>query len=736
MPQYYGKTLDFYNDVEKCRIGLRKQVIDIALNERRNHLLVRLLNTDCLTTIQTLAESFKVSQRTVRYDLDALDDFLVSQGLPKLLRKQHGGVRFAASLAGKKKALHLLRNLGIYQYALTAVEREIILTGQLMHHKDYMTIDELAARLLVSRNTIIKDLHGVKAWYAQRGLELRSFPKYGIKVIGDEKNLRQAAIHFIKETIGMEKMIEIAQGFTENSQYGVNLNDCFHEWFCTINFEIIQTSVKEIEKKLKTMFSDAAFAGLVLYIAVAIKRIQLGRDVVMPDEELQALQSTRAFSVAYEAAHQVGKHLGTDISLDEVGYLTEHILGSSVLSSAVDEQVNRTELDMLVCNLIAEVSRRLKQDLISDRQLFRGLLNELRPYLYRLKYGLAFEPSAVEEIKSSYETLFKIVQSSTKPIEEYANGKLMDDEIAHLTLHFGAALERIKPQDKGLTCVLVVCAAGLGTASLLASKLQSVFDVCVVDIVARHQANRILAEKHVDLIVSTVEFKETAIPSVTVSPLLPPHDMAALKNYINSVKTPHTLLERTLKIIEQHCVIRNYDQLYDDLASQFDADLAKSDNSHRLPALKDLLTSDMMALDVEAADWAEAIRTAGHLLYRKGIIEESYIAAMIDVVNKMGPYIVLWEGVALPHASTEHGVNQVGISFIRLKKPVRFGHPQNDPVKLVFALAAVDSSTHVMALLELTRMLSDTELVKVLSCLPDSRQVEEFIALNSNSESI
>lgn len=703
-------------------------------NERRNHILLTLLNADSLITIQTLAESFKVSQRTVRYDLDALDDSLVSHGLPKLVRKRNGGVRFIASGQCTQKALHLLRDLGIYQYTFSNVERENILIGQFLYHQEYMTIDDLAAKLLVSRNTIIKDLRKVRSWYALQDLKLSFFPKYGIKVVGDEEKIRQVALEFVKKTIGLEKAVEIIQKAPENGRCELSLYDCYQEWFRNINFESIQTLIREIERKLKTMFSDAAFTGLTLYTAIMTKRIQLGREIVMSSEELQALQSTGVFQAAYDASEFLSQQFSIAISLDEVGCLTKHILGSGVLSFAVDEQASRTELDMLVCNLIAEVSQRLGQDLTSDRHLFRGLINELRPCLYRLKYGLVLESGGVEDIKEDYKALSETVKSSIRSIEEYANGRLTDDEIIQLTLHFGAAIERLGPQDDGLPCVLVVCAAGLGTASLLATKMQSVFNVRIVDVVARHQAKRILAEKHVDLVVSTVELAETTVPAVKVSPLLPPHDIVALKRYIGKGKIPHTLLERTMKIVEKHCVIRDYDQLHNDLAVQFDAGTGKR-NSHRLPSLKDLLTSDMMALDVEAADWEKAIRAAGRLLYQKKIIEESYIDAMIDVVRKMGPYIVLWDGVALPHASTEQGVHQVGISFVRLKNPVCFGHSHNDPVKLIFALAAVDNSTHVMALLELTRLLSDKEMVKVLSCLPDNRQVEEFIALNSNRES-
>ncbi|WP_371362760.1 Transcriptional regulator ManR [Sporomusa rhizae] len=703
------------------------------LKERCTQLLLHLIKADDMTTIAALAELLNVSKRTIRYDLDAVDDFLKSHGLPVLLRKQHGGVMLSQNASCRSQTLEFLHTANVYHYPFSSKEREILVIGQLMHNRDYTTIDDLAARLWVSRNTMIKDLQEVKAWYQRNGLELRSMPKYGIKVIGNERNFRRAAICFIKEGIGLEKALEILQKLSKTGQTGPSMYEFCQEWFYDVNFATIQAFIRVVEKELHTMFSDSAFIGLTFTIAIAVRRMQMGRDLVLTAEELHVLQNTAAFHVIREVTGQLEDYFNITVTLDEVGYLTEHILGSSVLSSAVHDSNNRMELDMLVCNLIAEVSRSLKQDLLADRQLYRGLMNELRPCIYRLKYGLVFDQSQLEELQGKYQQLFMVVRNHLKPVESYAGGKLTDAEAAHLTLHFSAALERIAPADKILPNVLVVCAAGLGTASLLAAKLQSIFDVHIVDMVACHQVGRILAEKHIDLIVSTVELKDIIVPAVTVSPLLPPQDVVVLKDYLDIVKVPKALLDKTLDIVGRHCVIRNYDQLYADLSKHFYSEEAVLSYSSQ-PALSDLLTGDRIELDVEAADWKEAIRAAGQLLLKTGCVEDAYIQAMITVVTELGPYIVLWPGIALPHAGTESGVRQLGISLVRLKHPVCFGHPENDPVRMVIALAAVDSSSHVMALLELTSMLGNTEAVRILLSLQNSRQVEEFIRKMDFSE--
>ena len=121
--------------------------------------------------------------------------------------------------------------------------------------------------------------------------------------------------------------------------------------------------------------------------------------------------------------------------------------------------------------------------------------------------------------------------------------------------------------------------------------------------------------------------------------------------------------------------------------------------------LKDYLTSDMIALHVQVADWRQAVRAGGELLVKAGKCEVRYVDAMVKAVEEMGPYMVLAPGLALAHARPEDGVNQVGMSIITLANPVEFGSESNDPVKLVISFGGVDNKSHIGMLQELAEFL-------------------------------
>lgn len=140
--------------------------------------------------------------------------------------------------------------------------------------------------------------------------------------------------------------------------------------------------------------------------------------------------------------------------------------------------------------------------------------------------------------------------------------------------------------------------------------------------------------------------------------------------------------------------------------------------------LADLLTERTVRVGVEARDWQEVVDIAGRLLLDDGSIEPSYIDAMREVIQSLGPYVVIAPGVALLHGRPQHGVKRICMSLVVLKTPVEFGHPENDPVTLAFALGGVDERSHLDALAQLATLLSDEEAA---SRLRSARSVEEVL---------
>lgn len=142
-----------------------------------------------------------------------------------------------------------------------------------------------------------------------------------------------------------------------------------------------------------------------------------------------------------------------------------------------------------------------------------------------------------------------------------------------------------------------------------------------------------------------------------------------------------------------------------------------------------MLNERLIELDVEATTAEEAIRKSGELLVAEGKVEERYIDAMIKGFHEIGPYIVLAPSIAIPHARPEHGVKEQGLSLIRLKHPVVFNHPINDPVTLVCAICGVDNTSHIEMLRSLASVLGDKAKLEIIMNSNDKQEILSIINL-------
>jgi len=124
-----------------------------------------------------------------------------------------------------------------------------------------------------------------------------------------------------------------------------------------------------------------------------------------------------------------------------------------------------------------------------------------------------------------------------------------------------------------------------------------------------------------------------------------------------------------------------------------------------------LLTHDTIGILKEAKTPEDCIIAAGEYLEKGGYITNDYTKAMIKNFEINGPYFVLAPALAMPHARPTDGVLKNGISLITLKTPVNFGS-ENDPVKVVLALATSSSDEHLEYMSKIAMALREEDIIE------------------------
>ena len=98
-------------------------------------------------------------------------------------------------------------------------------------------------------------------------------------------------------------------------------------------------------------------------------------------------------------------------------------------------------------------------------------------------------------------------------------------------------------------------------------------------------------------------------------------------------------------------------------------------------------------LKAKASDCKEAVRIKAWMLVGTRCAKQSYVDGIIASVKELGSYIVIADGIAMPHTRPEQGAIGIGCSLITLDQPVKFDGDDSE-VKVMICFSAVDSESH------------------------------------------
>jgi nitrogen PTS system EIIA component len=140
-----------------------------------------------------------------------------------------------------------------------------------------------------------------------------------------------------------------------------------------------------------------------------------------------------------------------------------------------------------------------------------------------------------------------------------------------------------------------------------------------------------------------------------------------------------------------------------------------------------LLELAHVALDVEANDKKALFARAAEMLEGASGLSRGQVTESLQARERLGS-TGLGQAVAIPHGRVKGLRTAVG-AFLRLRAPIPFDAPDNQPVSLVFVLLVPEraSDLHLQILSELAQMFSDRELRRQLGAAPDALSAQRLI---------
>ncbi len=672
-----------------------KERSNMILDARCVQILNMLLSSSTHVTADKLAQSLQISKRTVYYDIQKINDWLQCQGFLKL--KHVRTIGFYVDDQAKKKIAQKLQTLQpIRHYEYSSEERKAWIGLLIFSRNHAIFLRDFLERLQVSRSTLLNDIKELKAEWQSFQLQLEFHRKQGYFIKGEETQKRKAIVHHVAQllaTVGYERLCS--------------------EWFGGHTLRI-NDIIRQSESFSSIRYTDDVIHTLTIYLSIFMKRWIHGKYVQMDAQEKEVLQSTREYKAAHYIITRIENAFLISIPEDEISYLTTYLLGSRVTDDKqIDQSSEIVTLKQMIKNMVDDFQTYACVQFKHREELEKNLLIHMKPAYYRLKYGLHLQNELTQSVKANYHDIFTLTKKVVHHVENIVGQSVNDDEIAYIAMHFGGWLDREGVSVPTRKKAIIVCESGVGTSRILQKQMEELLPtVDVIDIISVREY-RAYSLEHVDFVVTTIPLQSRDVPIYMVRPILTAADKMLLLRETNQLSETHALsVEALLEIVKKHTTIINEKALIQELHEYISQ--SKRKEVFKKPMLKDLLTKQHIQFVEEVGDWKEAIILAAKPLLANGHITNEYIQAMVDNVMTLGPYIVISPGIALPHARPEHGVKKIGMSFLKIKNGCLFSEKEEHRVYVLIVLAAIDNETHLKALSQLTKLLSDKENMRVL----------------------
>lgn len=718
-------------------------------------------------SIQVLSEILDVSSRTIRYDLNEIEDLIQKYEL-KLTKKPNFGVLLEGEAEEQFKVFAEFNDFYNSRHFRSAKMRKYLILYRLFQKKEPILIFELADLLDVSSTTVSKDLDQVENWLTKKNLALIRRRNYGVQIEGAEIDIRHAMKSLLNESYETGNMIELLNKSNKKVDFKSRLEHGYDEEIKNLlgelNLEEIESVVKMAEKELGIRFTDSAFTGLIVHVAFAISRLLAEQDIKIDPERLKMIKKKNEFEIARKIGALLEEKFPVEIPKDEIGFITIHLLGAKMREGKASSELKEDELEYLVKEMIRVVEKYFSTSLAGDQKLYSGLLVHLQAIVNRIIFNLPIQNPLLEDIKEKYGEVFEASKLAARLIQSEFYVEISEDEVGYLTIHFGAALERINFQKRKKAKVAIVCSSGVGTTNLLEVRLKNEFKAIeIVDSLSSLdlEDNEIL--KEIDFVISTIPLSLEAKDVIEVNPFLEENDIEKIKDYLQQRKMeygifneekqkvsseqkpvdyesllaentglePEEIIELLRPFLDKERIPAALEKIRDYFAAEKMKREAGTDLKDRKKDLLKLLKRDQIKIIERAADWKEAIKEAGSLLLAKDLIEPRYIKRMIEIVEDKGPYIAIAPEICLAHAGIEDGVKESAISLLVIKKGIKLGH-QFDPIKFIFVLAPIDKKSHMPALTDIMEFANNRKLMDDLLAAESEGAAYKLLQNNFN----
>jgi mannitol operon transcriptional antiterminator len=647
------------------------------MRKRSTEILEKLILSNSKSMeVKKLITTYRISLKTLRTDVNEINDFLLEAKMsPTKLNEKEKLILLEKDIM---KIQDRLNHMDTYSYKMSKEERQIYIIAELLMSQDYITMQNLAKKLNVSRNTILNDFETVKDYCLAFNVNVLMKSSKGIKIECDQKdrnNLLMQIFHDLEDDY-MEKSF-----FHQLIQRKLGMK---------IPLEMIKEDLREYMEQQHMLVSDRVFSYVSIYLFVILNRkINKKRRTV---EKLTG--DTASDNLLNWFADKYEVRINKNDVKDFGRYMKQHDFNIS----SEQKEINDVELYGIIVYFLQMVGEDIECSLQSDTVLIESLLEHIRTLKNWEDYD--FEMPLSDELPIPKEILEKTIEKNSIILERYLGYPLTKEMKESIMIHICAAFVR-NLEYLNLLEVLIVCPGSMATGKYLEAQVKNYFDFRVAAVIPSRDVEEFLKSNKIDFVISTVNVRSESVPCVKVQAQLTMNDINAIQNIAFLLGRKENKSENESRYVEQNFldVMKTFlekldaskrDEFFDEVYSLMETKIQSTGKS----ILAQMLDPSKIMIKQEKITWEQGILQAADILEKKGCVGSDYGKKAVENVKEYGDYIIISKGIALAHAGKKEAhVYKDGLSLVMCPEGIEF--TEGNIVYLVFCFAVAEEKDYL-----------------------------------------
>ncbi|MGL9970517.1 BglG family transcription antiterminator [Enterococcus sp. DIV1420a] len=472
--------------------------------QRLDDLLELLAKQTTPIPMKELANSFAISERTIRTDITNLNDILINVGASITLVRGQG---YLLSIHSKEqfdewRSESLSSSVA---HLTTSEERQAYLLFLLFKNENPLSLDDFLDQLFVSKNTFYSYLKIARDHLMSYQLKIINRPNIGFEVLGNEFAKRQALSDLLIEKDLQEYLV----GFTEMEL----------SLFDNIDLGLLQKLELNHLAPLELLDSDYYHKNILSHFALAISRFLAGFEMSEFPLRVPVLKQ-QVQNVLTHFLAEIDQAFDIQLTNGEKDYFTYYLALNAprLVETATTNNSSIKMAQSIVDELLRAIKRTSNFDWIEDKTLIEDLTSHIEGFINMNLMNARRSNPLLTTIKKSFPQAFDLCLTHLEIVEKKHGLYFSQDEVGYIALHIAGAMERNSISDHRKYRVILVCGTGRSMSRIIEAKINKYYQE-TIEVIDRLSYVELQQQDltTIDFVITTVPLEQLSIPHVYIN---------------------------------------------------------------------------------------------------------------------------------------------------------------------------------------------------------------------------